>query len=69
MGMPIAGENRNASVRTDAFWGQLRPSEHSVQIYGSETIFMDALEGYASAGLRRLEGVILISTAPHLHEL
>jgi AcrR family transcriptional regulator len=61
--------SRTASVRTDTFWGELRPSEHSVQIYGSEAVFMDALEGYASAGLRRLESVILISTAPHLHEL
>lgn len=58
-----------ANVRTETFWGELKPSEHSVQIYGSETIFMDALEGYASAGLRRRESVILISTAPHLHEL
>ena len=65
----MGSTDRNASVRTDTFWGELRPSEHSVQIYGSETVFMDALEGYASAGLRRLEGVILISTAPHLHEL
>ena len=40
-----------------------------MQIYGSETIFMDALEGYVNAGLRRRESVILISTAPHLHEL
>lgn len=58
-----------ANVRTETFWGELQPCEHSVQIYGSETIFMDALEGYASAGLRRGESVILISTAPHLHEL
>jgi MEDS: MEthanogen/methylotroph, DcmR Sensory domain len=58
-----------ANVRTETFWGELQPSEHSVQIYGSETIFMDALEGYASAGLRRGESVVLISTAAHLHEL
>jgi hypothetical protein len=58
-----------ASLRTDTFWGELQPCEHSVQIYGSETLFMDALEGYASAGLRRGESVIIIATAVHLHEL
>jgi hypothetical protein len=69
MGITMGSVSRIPSVRTDTFWAQLRSSEHSVQIYGSEAIFMDALEGYASAGLRRLESVILISTAPHLHEL
>jgi hypothetical protein len=58
-----------ASLRTETFWGELQPCEHAVQIYGSETLFLDALEGYASAGLRRLESVVIISTAVHLHEL
>ncbi len=58
-----------ANPRSQAFWGELAPREHSVQIYGNDTAFMDALEGYVSAGLRRGESVILISTAAHLHEI
>jgi MEDS: MEthanogen/methylotroph, DcmR Sensory domain len=56
-------------LRAETFWSELQPCEHSVQIYGNETLFMDALEGYASAGLRRLESVVIIATAVHLHEL
>src|SRR5471032_3352992 len=65
----MGNANELASLRTETFSGELGPCEHSVQIYGSETLFMDALEGYASAGLRRLESVVIVSTAVHLHEL
>jgi hypothetical protein len=51
----------NVNPRSETFWGELQPCEHSVQIYGGEVAFMDALEGYVSSGLRRRESVILIS--------
>ena len=60
---------RNANPRGDRFWGELAPCEHSVQIYGDDATFMDALEGYVSSGLRKRESVIVIATAAHLHEL
>jgi hypothetical protein len=40
-----------------------------VQIYGDDLSFMDALEGYVSSGLRSRDGVIVIATATHLHDL
>ena len=55
--------------RAPAYWRDLGTCEHAVQIYGDETTFLDALEGFVSSGLRNRESVILISTAPHLHEL
>ncbi len=55
--------------RSDLFWEGLETCEHAVQIYGDETIFMDALEGFVGSGLRKGEGVILIATANHLHIL
>lgn len=58
-----------ANLRSDRLWGELAPCEHSVQIYGDEVSFMDALEGFASSGLRKGESVILIATAARLHEL
>ena len=60
---------RKADPRGERFWGELAPCEHSVQIYGDDMAFMDALEGYVSSGLRKRESVIVIATAAHLHEL
>ena len=60
---------KKANPRGERFWSELAPCEHSVQIYGDDLSFMDALEGYVSSGLRKRESVIVISTAAHLHEL
>ena len=50
-------------------WSALAPGEHSVQIYGEETAFLDTLEGFVSGGILAGEGVLVIATAPHLHDL
>jgi hypothetical protein len=50
---------------TEVFWGEAAPIEHSVQIYCDDSLFMDALEGYASGGLRLGENVIVIATKSH----
>jgi hypothetical protein len=55
--------------RAEDYWKDLDRCDHAVQIYGDESVFMDALEGFVGAGLRHDESVILISTAAHLHEL
>ncbi len=55
--------------RAREFWRDLGTCDHAVQIYGDEATFMDALEGFVSSGLRNRESVVLMSTAPHLHEL
>jgi hypothetical protein len=55
--------------RTDSYWQDLGKCDHAVQIYGDETTFMNALEGFVGSGLRNRESVILLSTAGHLHEL
>jgi MEDS: MEthanogen/methylotroph, DcmR Sensory domain len=56
-------------VRSEVFWGEIAPTEHVCQIYGDETIFMDALEGFIGSGLRAGDSVIVIATAGHLHAL
>jgi hypothetical protein len=43
--------------------------EHMVQIYDKDERLVEALQGFASSGLREGEGVIVIATAAHLHEL
>jgi len=55
--------------RSGAYWGHLDPREHAVQIYASDTTLLDSLESFIGAGLRAGEAVVVIATAPHLHEL
>lgn len=55
--------------RSGAYWGKLESREHAVQIYASDAMFLDSLEGFIGAALRSDEAVIVIATAPHLHEL
>ncbi|MFL6656737.1 MAG: MEDS domain-containing protein [Massilia sp.] len=50
----------------DVFWAEMAACEHCVQIYDSEAVFLDALEGFVAAGLRQNEACILIATTPHL---
>jgi hypothetical protein len=57
------------SIRSDAFWSTVERSAHILQVYGNENVFLDALEGFVGSGLRADEAVIVIASAPHLHEL
>src|SRR5258708_16643185 len=57
------------SIRGDAFWGSVERSAHILQVYRSEIIFLDALEGFVGSALRGDEGALVIASAPHLHEL
>src|SRR5688572_11846816 len=50
---------------TEVFWGEVAPVEHSVQFYDNDGLFIDALEGFASGGLRTGESVIVIATKLH----
>ena len=51
------------------FWSEIPPSNHLVQIYETDTIFMDSLEGYVLAGIQKGECVLVIATASHLNTL
>jgi hypothetical protein len=52
-----------------AFWGEMAPCEHVVQIYGDDSVFIDGLEGFVGNALRNGESAIVIATAAHLHAL
>ena len=47
-------------------WGEIFPSEHFVQIYDTDSVFMETLEGFIKDGLRADEGVVVIATPTHL---
>ncbi len=52
-----------------AFWGEMAPCEHIVQIYGDDSVFIDGLEGFVGNALRNGESAVVIATATHLHSL
>ena len=48
------------------FWGEVAPCDHVVQIYETERIFLDSLEGFVGSGLLAGDSVIIIATATHI---
>lgn len=54
---------------TEICWEEIAYDDHSVQIYADYQSFLDALEGFASGGLRAGESVIVIATEKHRRAL
>ena len=48
-----------------AFWGELAPCEHIVQMYESDSAFMDTLADFIGDGLVSGQGCIVIATPQH----
>ena len=57
------------SSNIQVFWGEIAPCDHLVQIYESENIFMNTLEGFVGDGFIRKEAVIVIATPSHIVNL
>ena len=51
------------------FWGEIAPSEHVVQIYENDKVFLDLLHGFVSDGFDAGDCVIVIATSAHLQAL
>ena len=52
-----------------AFWGEIAPADHLVQIYETDRAFLDTLEGFAASGLHAGEAVVIIGTPEHINAL
>jgi hypothetical protein len=52
-----------------AFWGEIAPCEHVVQIYENDEVFLDLLHGFVNGGVNVGECVIVIATSAHLTAL
>ena len=62
--------NKDWSHRSSKdFWGEIAPSEHVVQIYENDKVFLDLLHGFVSDGFDAGDCVIVIATASHLQAL
>lgn len=57
------------SCNTQAFWGEIAPHEHIVQIYEDKSVFLNLLEGYVLDGFDEGDCVIIIATNEHLKAL
>jgi len=53
----------------EAFWAEIAPCEHLLQIYEEDGVLLDTLTGFVGGGLRAGEGVIVIATLSHLSNL
>jgi hypothetical protein len=51
--------------KLSAFWGELSPCEHFVQIYDSDTALLDALADFIGDGLVEGQAGVVILTPPH----
>jgi hypothetical protein len=55
--------------KTEVFWGEIAPSDHVVQIYENNSVFLDALAGFVGGGINSGDCCIVIATGVHLKEL
>jgi len=62
--------NKDWSHRSSKdFWAEIAPSEHVVQIYENDKVFLDLLHGFVSEGFDAGDCVIVIATPSHLQAL
>lgn len=52
-----------------AFWKDVAPSDHLVQIYNNDEVLLNSLEGFVASGFRSGDSVIVIADLKHLQEL
>jgi hypothetical protein len=55
----------SASLPAEAFWGKAAPCEHLIEVYKSESAFLEGLIDFASEGLARGESFVMLATAAH----
>ena len=49
----------------EAFWDEMSPSDHSVQIYDTDEALLEALEDFVAGGFRQDECAVVIATPEH----
>ena len=54
---------------TKVFWGEIASTDHLVQIYEDDNIFLSTLSRFAASGLIAGDSVIIIATREHLDQL
>ena len=65
----IASVEEWETSNIQAFWGEIAPCDHLVQVYENEKIFLDTLEGFTGTGFLANDSVVIIATSTHLDAL
>mgnify|MGYP006316516135 CR=1 FL=1 len=65
--MAYAEPRRNPAA--DTFWGELEAPDPCVQIYETDAVFIDALEGFVAGGIRHGDSIVILATPAHLSAL
>ena len=56
-------------TKAEIFWDEIAPSDHVLQIYENDEIFIEALAGYVGAGINAGDCCVVIATGDHLKAL
>jgi len=56
-------------VKADIFWAEIAPCDHLVQIYESDSVFINTLAGFVGSGVNSGDCCIIIATENHLRAL
>jgi hypothetical protein len=60
-------EWKNSNLQ--AFWKEVAPCEHIVQVYETDKVFLETLEGFAGTGIINGENVVVVATASNIRQL
>lgn len=53
-------------LSAENFWGEIAPSDHVLQVYDNDDVFIDTLAGFVGGGINAGDCVIVIATSTHL---
>jgi hypothetical protein len=56
-------------ANAEVFWGEIARSDHVLQIYDNDGVFIDAVTGFVQAAINADETAIVTATEPHLNAL
>src|SRR5687767_14618384 len=65
--MNISTEWKNK--KADVFWSEVAATDHVLQVYEDENVFMNTLAGFVGAGINSGDSCIIIATPEHLQIL
>jgi len=56
-------------VNAEVFWGDIARSDHVLQVYENDGVFLDTVTGFVQAALKADENAVVVATESHLNAL
>ena len=60
---------KDGQADIEAFWAEMAPCDHILQLYEDDGTFLDVLERFVTDGFKNGDSVVVIATAEHLNAL